>query len=132
MPIDPSGRPSRPGRPLPPRPLPAGRPLAQRPAAVPATHRPRSKPDPTGLRVVLGFTGVAAASALASAFLAPVTAATPSSTTIVQPVAAVQHVTRYVQLLPGQTAPPQAAMTQAPAPTPRVVAITTRQSGTKP
>ena len=44
----------------------------------------------------------------------------------------VQHVVQYVQLLPGQTPPPNATVSQAaPAPTPRVVVVTTRQSGTK-
>jgi hypothetical protein len=128
-------RPGRPipARPLPPRPLPA-RPAGTRPATpVPPQPRvPRSRPDPTGLRVALGFAGVAAASAMGTAFLAPVTAATPTSTTIVEAAVPVQHVTRYVQLLPGQTAPPQATVTQAPAPTPRIVTITTRQSGAKP
>jgi hypothetical protein len=50
---------------------------------------------------------------------------------VADPAAApVRHVTRYVQLEPGQTAPPQASIVPAPKPTPRVVVVTTtRQSG---
>ena len=48
------------------------------------------------------------------------------------PQPAVQHVTRYVTLKPGQTAPPQAIVQQQPAPAPRTVIVQTRQSGKKP
>ena len=113
-----------------PRALPA-RPLPTRPA-LPATQRAR--PDPTGLRLALGFTGVAAASAMASAFLAPVVGGSAQSVSVEVPVAAapVRHLTQYIQLQPGQTAPPQAVVQQVAAPTPRIVTITTRQSGTHP
>jgi hypothetical protein len=100
----------------------------------PAT--PRSRPDPTTLRLAGGFIGVAAASALVSSMLAPVPidasgqAAALGTATSPQPAA--QHVTRYVTLKPGQTAPPQAVVQQQPAPAPRTVIVQTRQSGTKP
>ncbi len=126
-----------PPRPLPPRPLPP-RSLPPRPTAVARPSPPprppgaRGRPDPTGHRVALGFGGVAAASALVSAFLAPTTAPAPATqaVAVVDP-APVQHVTRYVQLLPGQTAPPNTTVAPAPAATPRVVVVTTRQSGIK-
>lgn len=85
---------------------------------------------------MVGFVGLASMSAIAAGLLpgavrpasaGPVsvaTAATDSSTS------AVRHVTRYVQLKPGQTAPPQASVVPAAKPTPRVVVVTvTRQSG---
>jgi hypothetical protein len=146
-----AGEPAAVRRPLPPRPLPA-RPLpprseaprvAEGPAAVqvPAVrsavgvHRPsaRARPDPTGLRIALGFGGVAAASALVTSFLAPATPAIAVADTgaAVADPASVQHITQYVQLQPGQTAPPGAATATVPQPTPRVVTVTTRQSGTK-
>ncbi|MGZ3587063.1 MAG: hypothetical protein ACXVAE_05080 [Candidatus Limnocylindrales bacterium] len=88
------------------------------------------------MRLALGLTGLATISAIATAVVAPggPNAATGGSaqavTTVPAPAPTVQHVTRYVQLQPGQTAPPQATVTQQPAPPPRVVVITTtRQSG---
>lgn len=85
------------------------------------------------MRALIGFTGLAALSAMATALVRPPAAAGPTSTTVtaVAPVAAapIRHVTRYVQLLPGQTAPPNAAVQVVPQPTPRVVIVTTHQSG---
>jgi hypothetical protein len=96
----------------------------------------KPRPDPGPLRIAIGLTGVATASALVSAFLAPSAggtagAGTTTTETTLAPVPAqaVQHITRYVQLAPGQTAPPQAVVQQAPAPKPRVVIVTTKQSG---
>ncbi len=85
----------------------------------------------------MGLTGIATASALMTAFLGSSAganaAATGASVTDVAvaaaPSQAVRHVTRYVQLAPGQTAPPKAVVQQAPAPKPRVVVVTTKQSG---
>ncbi|HEY6058290.1 MAG TPA: hypothetical protein VIV06_09670, partial [Candidatus Limnocylindrales bacterium] len=46
------------------------------------------------------------------------------------PAPSVRHVVRYVQLRPGQTAPPQSTVVAAPKPSPRTVVVTTtRQSG---
>jgi hypothetical protein len=123
------------------RPLPArssaARPIPTRGRAAdalaagraPVVKKPR--PDPGPLRIAIGLTGVAAASALVSAFLAPsVGGTTTTQTTVVAvPAQPVQHITRYVQLAPGQTPPPQAVIQQAPAPKPRVVIVTTKQSG---
>lgn len=96
---------------------------------------PRSKPDPRPMRVLLGFTGLAAASAIFTAVALPPVATTASTVTTVADtsVAPVRHVIRYIQLKPGQTAPPNAAVqAAAPQPTPRVVVVTTtRQSGKK-
>jgi hypothetical protein len=118
----------RPLPPMPPRPAQTG--VAPRPGHSAAA---RTRPNPTSHRLAIGFGGLAAASALATAFLAPATPAAPPSTTIVTADAIpIQHVTQYVQLRPGQTPSPNATVTQAaPAPTPRVVVVTTRQSGTK-
>jgi hypothetical protein len=96
---------------------------------------PRSKPDSGPLRLAIGMSGVALASALATALLAPAGTGggggTAQTTVILpaQPTPPVTHVVKYVQLNPGQTAPPQAVVKQAPAPTPRVVIVTTTQSG---
>jgi hypothetical protein len=88
------------------------------------------------MRLLAGFVGLASLSAIASGLLptvVPAAAAGAAATTTIAPdpaPQAVKHVTRYVQLLPGQTAPPQAAVVAAPKPTPRVVVVTTtRQSG---
>jgi hypothetical protein len=121
---------------LPTRPLPPRQNVAAPGNAAPVALRaPKARPDPTALRIGVGFTGVAAASALVTAFLTPGTAL-PAQPPLVQTVAVppqrVPHVTRYVQLKPGQTAPPQAAVQPAAVPTPRIVTITTRQSGTRP
>jgi hypothetical protein len=93
------------------------------------------------MRVILGFTGLAAASALSTAVAlppvsTPATTVTSVTDTAVTPIRheirhVIRHVIRYVQLEPGQTAPPNAAVEVAPQPTPRVVVVTTRQSGKK-
>jgi hypothetical protein len=80
---------------------------------------------------------VAAASALATVLVTPgsATTTTPISQVVAAPAETtplVRHVTEYVKLKPGQTAPPRAVVKQAPAPKPRVVVVTTRQSGAKP
>jgi hypothetical protein len=80
---------------------------------------------------------VAAASALITAFAAPGagSATTTVQTTVAEPVGpapSVKHIIQYVQLQPGQTAPPNAVVKQAPALRPKVVVVTTtRQSGGK-
>jgi hypothetical protein len=88
------------------------------------------------MRLVAGFVGLASLSAIATGLLPSVvpaaSAGAAGTATVVAEAAplAVKHVTRYVQLKPGQTAPPQASVVAAPKPTPRVVVVTTtRQSG---
>ena len=100
----------------------------------------RRRPDAGSLRTLALFTGVASASALATAMLpsiAPVGEAevamspTPDPAIVARaPAPSVRHVTRYVVLKPGQTAPPKAHVLVRPTPTPRVTVVTrTRQSG---
>jgi hypothetical protein len=83
------------------------------------------------MRLALGVGGIAALSALASAIVLP-----PKSATVAQisgqagngqtsPVSTqVQLPVRYVQLAPGQTAPPGARVISASAPTPVTVVVT--------
>lgn len=137
------GRPLPPRRELPPRPRavaaddgPAVAPTALRLGADarPSQHRaPVARPDARPMRMLIGLTGVAAMSALATAVAVPPAAGQATTTVVeaqVEPSVAVTHVTRFVQLKPGQTAPPNAPVKAAPAATPRVVVVTTtRQSG---
>jgi hypothetical protein len=93
-----------------------------------------------GTLTAIGMGALAALSALGTAVLAPPaavgadTSTTGSQTTTAAAPATsqrVQHVTRYVQLQPGQTPPPNAAVQPVATPQPRIV-IVTRQSGAKP
>lgn len=130
-------------RPLPPRPSAARSALDGR-AALPASLPARTgverkpRPDPGPLRIAVGLTGIATASALMTAFLgssAGVNADTGAAVSTTDaaladaPAPSVRHVIKYVQLQPGQTAPPKAIVKPAAIPKPRVVVITTKQSG---
>jgi hypothetical protein len=81
---------------------------------------------------------LAATTALMTALVSPPPAGatsvqTTTTTTLpAEPAQAVRHVIQYVQLAPGQTAPPNAAVKVVPTPKPRVVVVTTKQSGAKP
>ena len=101
---------------------------------------PRSRPDPNPLRLMIGLAGLASAAAFTTAMLPSVTPKADAAQATDQPVAAaveqpspsVLHVTRYVTLKPGETAPPQATVVVPPQPTPTVtvrVVTKTRQSG---
>jgi hypothetical protein len=93
------------------------------------------------MRLMAGFVGLASMSAIATGLLPSVIPAGPAgsasgaasgNSAVVGDAGSlpVRHVTRYVQLEPGQTAPPEAPVVAAPRPTPRVVVVTTtRQSG---
>jgi hypothetical protein len=108
------------------------------------------------MRLAFGMTGLAALSAMITAIVAPVQAglpdpsALPDPTTIAELPATisipVRHVTRYVTLRPGETAPagakvvttpalaPQVVVTKVTVPAPaqaprRVVVVRTKQSG---
>lgn len=124
-------------RPLPPRPdrpSPEAPRQGSSPPARPAVVRPAAaRPDARPLRMLIALTGVAAVSALATVIAAPLPASQTTTTLVVTqalPSVPVTHVTRYVQLKPGQTAPPSAHVQAAPVATPRVVVVTTtRQSG---
>jgi hypothetical protein len=129
-------------RPLPPRPTgprPAAPPTGELPPRrTVVAAAPKRRPEPGPLRLAFGLTGLATVSALVTAFLVPRggvdagAAVTSAVTSADGPAPSVLHVTRYVQLKPGQTAPPNAVVNQAPTPQPRVVVVTTRQSGAKP
>jgi len=85
------------------------------------------------MRFMVAIAGLASASAIGTAIVAPPPSfdAAAGQVAAAIPPGQVVHVVRYVQLLPGQTAPPNTVVQQAPAPAPRVVTITTRQSGVK-
>ena len=109
------------------------------------THPVKGKPDARPMRMALGAGGLAALSALATAIVLPprtVTQAvvvaleqptdTASATDVPSgaPLASDRPV-RYVQLLPGQTAPPGASVIPAPTPTPGTVVVTVPAPGQK-
>jgi hypothetical protein len=108
-------------------------------ATVPADRTPRRPPDAGPLRLMMGVVGMASAAALTAAMLPSITPQaetvqdTGSTTaTDVVPAPSVRHVTQYVTLKPGQTAPPQSTVIVQPQPTPKVtvkVVTKTRQSG---
>jgi hypothetical protein len=131
----------------------------------PASRVQPARPDARPSRLAFGVAGLAAASAVIAAIASPVpsgtTASNPvdtaagtgagdlgstvavDSASVAAPGSTLQviHVKRVIQLKPGETPPAGAAVTAAPAPTPRVVVIqappqpaqrivvTTRQSG---
>ena len=114
----------------------------------------KAKPDPRPMRLALGAGGLAAFSAILTAIVIPpgsfagATQSTQSTNQSVSGPAAspgtiqVQHQIRYIQLQPGQTAPPRAkvidpaapkpitVVTTVPAPAAKPVIIKTTQSGT--
>ena len=99
------------------------------------TRSHHSRPDPNPTRLLAAFAGLASASALVTAMLPSILPIGPSE---VASVAAgtldspslVTHVTRYVILGPGQSAPPNAPVVVQPSPTPQAAVVTrTRQSG---
>ncbi len=104
---------------------------------------PRAKPDPTSVRLAFGIGGIAAASALVTAIVRP---GAPASPVVAFPATEPATITQqrpvtYVQLAPGQSAPPGAKVidakapkpitivTQVPAPAQKTVVIRTTQSG---
>ncbi|MFN8619405.1 MAG: hypothetical protein U0869_01500 [Chloroflexota bacterium] len=118
-------RPATPG-PGAPVPAPVGA-AAPRPAAAQA---PRQKPDPRPMRLGLAAGAIAALSVMAAGLVRfpsadPATIADDTTAAAVDApaVAAVQveKRIRYVQLKPGQKAPPGARVIDAAQPTPRVV-----------
>ena len=128
-------------RPLPPRPSPATPAAPPRPGQMLRAEPARRRPDPGSLRMLVTFAGIASASALTAAMLPSVTPVTDAAgdgtaqgadqaSGAAVPAPSVRHVTRYVVLKPGQTAPPHASVLVRPTPTPRVTVVTrTRQSG---
>ncbi len=118
---------------------------ARRPAAPgPRDDAGAARPDPRPARLALGVGGLAAASALVTAIVAPATpVAPPAGASAVRPATvARQRAVRYVQLAPGQSPPPGATVidakapkpitivTRVPAPSQQSVVVRTTQSGT--
>ncbi len=113
---------------------------------VPAAgHAPKAKPDARPMRLALGAGGLAALSALATAIVLPPRTVTQTSVVVLQqatdtaspadtptgtPLGSDRPV-RYVQLLPGQTAPPGASVIPAPTPTPGTVVVNVPPPGQK-
>jgi hypothetical protein len=131
-----------------PRFAPLPRLAAQPRAAAPVPARRR--PDPSSMRLMFGVLGLASAAAFTTAMLPSISPADASDSTaaadpnavdpsavdpnagIVAPEPSVRHVTQYVTLKPGQTAPPKSTVIVRPKPTPKVtvkVVTRTRQSG---
>ena len=127
---------------------PGGRDLSIAPRVV------KAKPDPRPMRLALGAGGLAAFSAILAAIVIPpgsfagsAQSTQPTNQSVSGPAASpstiqVQHQIRYIQLQPGQTAPPGAkvidpaapkpitVVTTVPAPAAKPVIIKTTQSGT--
>jgi hypothetical protein len=102
------------------------------PTRTPVQARtPKAKPDAWPMRLALGGGGIALLSALAAVIVLPPKATAPSGIDPQQQAAdpratsiQVQRAIRYVQLSPGQTAPPGAKVIDAAAPTPLTVIVT--------
>ena len=134
---------NRPLPPLPPmarsaRPAPGARSSPDARSARPDSRQ--SKPDARPMRFVYGAGAVAAMSVMAVGLVQPDFAATADQPAGSDPTAdpnavaqapstTVRHVTQYIQLKPGQTAPPGAKVIAANAPTPRVVVTHNAPSG---
>ena len=114
-------------------------------AHAPAAHAPKAKPDARPMRLALGAAGLAALSALATAIVLPPRLATQAPVAILQqptdaaspadsptgtPLGSGRPV-RYVQLLPGQTAPPGASVIPATVPTSGTLVVTVPAPGKK-
>jgi len=95
-----------------------------------AAHAPKARPDPRPMRFALSVGGIAAFSALTTAIVLPPRPAVNADYQQGQAVdpgagsGQVQRPVRYVQLSPGQTAPPGATVIDAGAPTPVTVVVT--------
>jgi hypothetical protein len=91
---------------------------------------PRAKPDARPMRLALSGGGIAVLSALAAAIVLPPQQSAPIVTDqqqVADPLATsiqAQRPIQYVQLSPGQTAPPGAKVIDAAAPTPMTVVVT--------
>jgi hypothetical protein len=120
-------------------------------APKPAAHAPRSTPDPWPMRFALGLGGVAALSALATAIVMPpsppepdIAAVDPTDAPTAADTAGPTPTVRYIQLRPGETAPPGATVIPAPTSSagtvvvsltttaPRKIATVTKTAAPKP
>jgi hypothetical protein len=103
-----------------------------RPAAGAGAHPAKAKPDPRPMRIAFFAGGLAAVSALLTAIVIPAKPAVVTTVTNVQqqtvplttgtPIS-VQQPIQYIQLLPGQTAPPGAIVVDPSGPRPTSVVI---------
>lgn len=114
--------------------------IGRAPMASSTAHVPKAKPDARPMRVALGAGGVAAFSALVAAIVMPakpavvVPAADPQQAAPAAngtPITA-QRPIQYIQLQPGQTAPPGATVIDPAAPKPTTVVITVPAPAQKP
>jgi hypothetical protein len=104
-----------------------------------AGHVPKAKPDPMPMRLALGAAGLASLSALVAAIvlpprpvvLPPADLQGAANSTSVAPTT-VQQPIQYVQLQPGQTAPPGAKVVDPAAPQPITVVTTAAPVVQKP
>lgn len=94
-------------------------------------HAPKARPDARPMRLALGAGGIAVLSALAATIVSPPQTTSPVTADVPQQAAVpqgtgvdVQQPIQYVQLLPGQSAPPGATVIDAAAPTPLTVVVT--------
>jgi hypothetical protein len=107
--------------------------METQPVRTPApAHGAKSKPDARPMRLALAAGGIAAFSALAATIVLPPRPATAPVYVDQQAVQAVDvsatsatqvRPIKYVQLAPGQTAPPGATVIDANAPTPVTVVV---------
>jgi hypothetical protein len=102
-------------------------------------HSPKSKPDARPMRLAMGAAGLAAFSALAAAIvLPPRPVALPpagAGNAVSGPAGSsnpVQRPVQYVQLQPGQTAPPGAKVIDPAAPKPVTIVTTVAAPPQKP
>lgn len=116
------------------------------PHATDPGRPPKARPDPTPMRVAVGIGGLATLSGLVTAiFVVPAAAPVTDAATIAPASPATvtqQRPVVYVQLMPGQTAPPGAQVIDAKAPKPitivthvaapaqKTIVVHTTQSGT--
>jgi hypothetical protein len=115
------------------------KPAARGPATPP--HPAKAKPDARPMRLALGAGGLAAFSAIVTAIVIPPGPIAAGAQSTGQPAAGpagspatvqVQHQVRYVQLQPGQTAPPGAKVIDPAAPQPITVVTTVPAPAQKP
>jgi hypothetical protein len=112
------------------------------PAPAPA-HAAKAKPDARPMRIALGAGGLAAMSALVTAIVMPPSPSVQAPQFVSQPGApaspaapgtpsTVQRPVQYIQLQPGETAPPGAKVIDPAAPKPITVVTTIPAPAQKP
>ena len=116
-------------------------PLIQRtPMASPPAHARPGKPDARPMRLAIFAGGIAVSSALAAAIIRPARPAVVVPAVDAQPETpvatgtpiVVQQPIQYIQLLPGQTAPPGATVIDPDAPKPTAIVATVQAPAARP